>query len=432
MIEKEIWIRYIYLHWRHVLESRLGLLNKVRQQLENKDIPSETRDNLVGLLSAIMTTISPTTSTDESLFLRLADAFSENSNLLVLIQQQAAELDALKRIAFNLTSSLELQDVLNGVVQEALRLVDDANDAHIFLYQNEKITFGASLTVDGRKNEQYGEPRPDGLTYKVALSREMIMIENMREHSLYKDAPHLWSGSIIGIPLKMGTRVLGVMNLARTRTGEFSQAEIRLLSLLADQAAIAIINARLHQAVSQQARSDALTTLPNRRALDERLEEEIKRSSLLRLSFSVVMMDIDGFKKINDTYGHDIGDDILRITAQAMTDSLRSSDFLARYGGDEMTLVLPDTDLPQAAFVTRKLQNELFELSIPLPDGQVTAISVSGGIALFPKHAGTPAGLLRAADEALYKAKKYARGTFLAARGPTSELEAPKPFNPRT
>lgn len=404
--------------------------NKVQQELEKKGIPPETRDNLNGLLNAIVTIISPTTPRDKLFFERLVYAFSENSNLLALIQQQAAELDAFKRITINLTSSLELQAVLDGVVREAMCLVDGAKDAHIYLYQSEKVVFGASLTADGKKNEQFAEPRPDGLTYRVARGREMIVVEDMQSHPLYQDAQPVGTGSIVGIPLRMGGRVLGVMNLSRHYPGVFSQAELRLLSLLADQAAIAIINARLHQAVSYQAHSDVLTGLPNRRALDERLEQEIQHAGRLNQSFCVVMMDLDGFKNINDTYGHDTGDEILRIAAQTMREALRSSDFLARYGGDEMTLILPDTDLPQAARVTRKLQERLHALSISLPDGLLISLSVSGGIALFPAHAEIPAGLLRAADEALYKTKKYARGTFMAARAPTGGLPALRHFPP--
>jgi len=203
----------------------------------------------------------------------------------------------------------------------------------------------------------------------------------------------------------MSGLVVGVMNLVRSQVGEFSSSEIRLLTLLADQAAIAIQNASLHQTVNQQARRDMLTSLPNRRALDERLDQAISQSNRSRHPFSVVMMDLDGFKTINDTYGHEAGDDVLQQLANSLMQSLRSTDFLARYGGDEMTLVLPDTDLPQAAHVARKLQTQLQSLVIRLPDGQTTTLDVSGGIALFPKHADTAPGLLRAADEALYQAK---------------------------
>ncbi|MEW6093868.1 MAG: sensor domain-containing diguanylate cyclase [Chloroflexota bacterium] len=393
-----------------------SLINDVRKRLEKKGLTPEASESLLGLLSALMTTSTTDTSRDENLMMRLADAMADSSSLLILIQQQAAELDALKRITFNLTTSLDLQAVLNGVVEEAMRLVKDADDAHIFLYQDQKISFGASLQADGKKNEVYAEPRPEGLTYHVARTGEMLVIEDMREHPLYQTAPDTWSGSIIGIPLKIGGRVIGVMNLARTRTGEFTQPEIRLLALLADQAAIAIINARLHAAVSHQARSDVLTGLPNRRALDERLDDEIKRSARSGRVFCVIMMDLDGFKQVNDTYGHDVGDDVLRQIARSLQENLRTSDFLARYGGDELTLVLSETDLNQAEVVVEKINRNLDNLVLQLPEGKTTSLGISGGIAIYPKHAQNAPGLLRAADEALYHAKRSGGGSFQAAQ----------------
>ena len=101
------------------------------------------------------------------------------------------------------------------------------------------------------------------------------------------------------------------------------------------------------------------------------------------------MMDLDEFKIINDTFGHDIGDDVLRQIANTLKKTLRTSDFLARYGGDEMTLVLSDTELSQACIVTQKIQDQLLNLSIQLPGGQVTRLSVSGGIVVYPSHADT-------------------------------------------
>ena len=352
---------------------------------------------------------------EETISKHLVDVLADNGNLLMLIQRQAAELDALKRITMNLTSSLDLQAVLDGVVKEAMQLVKDAQDAHIYLFQEEKLVFGASLKNDGEKNVQYSEPRPDGLTSTVAREKKIIIVEDMTNHPLYKGMPENWRGSIIGIPLMMGTRVIGVMNLARTSPGEFNQSEIRLLTLLADQAAIAIINARLHEAVSHQAHSDALTKLPNRRALDERLDKAIVQSIYSGNPFCAVMMDLDGFKLINDTYGHEVGDDVLQQVANSMEKSLRSTDFLARYGGDEWTLILPETNLTQAQVVIQKIQNSLRNNPIHLPDGKTTKIGLSGGIALYPIHADTAPDLIRAADEALYRAKKSNRGQFLVA-----------------
>ena len=397
------------------MKSHTDVLREARQRLELENIPEEDQESLLGLLNLLLTIPDEQTLQNGSISSQLVDAVSANGNLLLLIQRQAAELDALKRITLNLTSSLDLQAVLDGVVREAMQLVKDAQDAHIYLFQEDKLIFGASMKNNGEENVQIADPRPNGLTGTVAREKRIIVVEDMTNHSIYKGMPKTWCGSIIGIPLMIGSRVVGVMNLARTTAGEFNLSEIRLLTLLADQAAIAIINARLHSAVSHQARSDALTELPNRRALDERLEKAIAQSISTGNPFCAVMMDLDGFKVINDTYGHKAGDEVLRQVANLMEKSLRSTDFLARYGGDEWTLVLTETNLTQAHVVIQKIQTGLRNNPIHLPDEKTTNIGVSGGVALYPDHADTAPGLIRAADEALFRAKKNSRGQFLVA-----------------
>ena len=408
------------------MSSRTKILRDARQRLRKKEITAEEQEKFLNLLDLLTASLGDSVLQNEDFATLLVETVLDNGNLVTILEHQAAELDALKRITVNLTSSLELQVVLDGVVKEAMQLVKGAQDTQIFLNRDERLVFGASLKFDGEKNIQHANPRPDGLTYNVARERKMMIVEDMKTHPLYADAHDTWAGSIISIPLMMGNRIVGVMNLARKQPGEFSQSEVRLLTLLADQAAIAISNAHFHSTVNQQAHSDALTNLPNRRALDERLEDEIARSNRSRRSFSVIMMDLDGFKSVNDSYGHDAGDEVLRQVATSLAQTLRITDFLARYGGDEMTLILPETDLSQAAHVARKLQNRLHLLSIPLPGDKTVSMGFSGGIALFPNHADTASGLLRAADEALYRAKKHARGTCVAAREPTGELKIPR------
>jgi diguanylate cyclase (GGDEF)-like protein len=398
------------------MKSHTGILNEARQRLSLKKVPVPDQESLLDLLNLLLSIMDDKELEDGSISGRLVDVLAENGNLLLLIQRQAAELDALKRITFNLTSSLDLQAVLDGVVREAMQLVKDAQDAHIYLFHEDKLIFGASLKNNGEENVQISEPRPNGLTGTVAREKKILIIEDMTNHPIYKGMPKNWCGSIIGLPLMHRSRVIGVMNLARNTPGEFSKAEIRLLNLLADQAAIAIINARLHSAVSHQARSDSLTELPNRRALDERLDKAIAQSVASGNPFCAVMMDLDGFKIINDTYGHKVGDEVLQQVANSMEKSLRSTDFLARYGGDEWTLVLTETNLTQAQVVIQKIQNGLRNNPVQLPDGKSTNIGVSGGVALYPVHADTAPGLIRAADEALFRAKKNSRGQFLVAQ----------------
>jgi diguanylate cyclase (GGDEF)-like protein len=293
---------------------------------------------------------------------------------------------------------------------------------NIFLYKNHKLSFGAALDADGTRNKLYSKPRSNGLTYSVARSGETIIVEDVRKHPLFQNVIESWSGSIIGIPLKVGDTVVGVMNLSRSKVGSFSPAELRLLGLLADQAAVAISNASLHQLISRQAYSDTLTGLPNRRALDERLEEEVTEARRSNYSFAVIMMDLDGFKAVNDTYGHSTGDELLKQVFSQMARGVRNTDFLARYGGDELTLILSQTDLTSAQIVADKILVGLKNVKFKLPDGKKFTLSLSGGIALYPVHGRTGSDLLRAADAALYQAKKHNRGSFQIARGVTAPL----------
>jgi diguanylate cyclase (GGDEF)-like protein len=343
--------------------------------------------------------------------------------LLTLAAQQADELDALKILSLNLTSSLDLPTVLDAVVKEAMRLVEDARIVHIFLYRDNKLEFGASLDASGQKNRVFSEPRRGGLTETVAQKGKVTIVENMRTHSLYKNAPSDWTGSIIGVPLKMGQRVVGVMNLSRHKTGNFSTAELRLLNMLASQAAVAISNASLHQSVSKKAYTDTTTGLANRRALDEHLESEIINARRTSSPFAAIMMDLDGFKSVNDTYGHEVGDQVLRAVFNVISFGLRSSDFIARYGGDELTLILAKSDLQAAKLVTGKILENLARFSFKAPDGKAIKMGISGGIAIYPNHGRSGSELLRAADSALYHAKKHRRGTFVIAKAATGPLD---------
>ena len=399
------------------------ILNSFREALEKNNISPENREYIMELLGELIIAVEQHIdfSQHPDALQNLANALINNKEILSTIQQQSAEMDALKRIMYHLTKSLELPKVLDAVVNEGMRLVSNAQDAHIFFYQDGKLSFGAALFQDGKREVPFAEPRQDGLTYTVARQRQVIVVEDIQDHSLYRECPKGWTGSIIGVPLCMGERVVGVMTLARTRSGPFSHSEIRLLTLLADQAAIAIVNARLHQWVSGLANSDALTGLPNRRALDEKLDMEIKRASRTGLTFAVIMMDLDGFKDINDEHGHDFGDTVLRKIARTLASAVRSTDFLARYGGDELTLILPDTNRDAANVVARKIQDQIKNLAIELPEGK-GLLSISGGMALFPKHATTAPNLLRAADTALYHAKRHLRGSFEMATHETGQL----------
>jgi diguanylate cyclase (GGDEF)-like protein len=403
-------------------DTRLKILTEARNILEQQSGSQSDREAIVKLLDILTASLENFSPGNHLNTESIARTLIDNQALLAMLRQQTDELDALKKLSINLTSSLDLPDVLDAVVTEAMRLIENARDVNIFLYKSHKLSFGAALDSDGTRNKPWSKPRSNGLTYTVAREGEMIIVEDMQDHPLFQNVPSNWSGSIIGIPLKVGTTVVGVMNLSRSIVGGFSPSELRLLSLLSDQAAVAISNASLHQMISRQAYSDTLTGLPNRRALDERLEEEVLSARRNNYSFAVIMMDLDGFKDVNDTYGHATGDDVLRLVFNQMARGVRTTDFLARYGGDELTLILSQTEMSSAQIVAEKIVEGMKKLKYKYPDGRKLKLGISGGIAIFPVHARNGPDLLRAADGALYQAKKYQRGSFQMARGLTGPL----------
>ena len=407
-------------------DIRLKILTEARRILEEQDVSDIDRNYLVKLLDILGIAVEKHLPENIDETESLSNQLINNQALLSLLKQQTDELDTLKKLSIHLTSSLDLPDVLDAVATEAMRLVENARNVNIFLYKSLKLSFGAALDAEGTRNKPWSAPRSNGLTYSVARSGETIIVENIQTHPLFSTTPKHWTGSIIGMPLKVGDIVMGVMNLARLTVGGFSPLELRLLSLLSDQAAIAISNASLHQMISRQAYSDTLTGLPNRRALDERLEEEVLQARRNTYSFAVIMMDLDGFKDVNDSYGHATGDDVLRVVFNQMARGVRNTDFLARYGGDELTLILSQTEMSSAQIVSEKILEGMRNIKYKFPDGRRLKLGISGGIAIFPVHARNGPDLLRAADAALYQAKKYKRGTFQVARGITAPLASHK------
>jgi diguanylate cyclase (GGDEF)-like protein len=152
--------------------------------------------------------------------------------------------------------------------------------------------------------------------------------------------------------------------------------------------------------------TDALTGLPNRRAFDKNLAEEIRRSARYNHTFTVMMVDLDGYKRINDTYGHVVGDTALREIAQCLRGSVRDTDFMARFGGDEFVLILPETKSGDDLFIAQKLREAAGVCRLSLPDGKRETLTLSIGSASFPLDASEPSGLIHEADRLLYDEKK--------------------------
>lgn len=329
----------------------------------------------------------------------------QNAHQMAQSERRGTELEALHQASLKLTSTLDIGLVLRAILENAMKMLEGVDNAHIYTYDGETLRFGAARWAGGREGQAWVKPNPDGLVYSVARSGEMLPIGNMGKHSQYKDSHTRWKGAVVAMPLKVARRVAGVMVIAYQEPREFEAGELNLINLLADQAAIALENARLHGLTQEEALTDPLTELPNRRAFDIRLAEEIRRSTRYGHSFALVMMDLDGFKRINDTYGHIVGDVALKDISRCLRYSVRDTDFLARFGGDEFVLILPETKGDDAGIISHKLQKTVLDCRINWAEAKDERVTLSIGVASFPLDAKEPAALIGKADKALYRSK---------------------------
>ncbi len=380
-------------------------------------LPLMAEEKTIGLIEVFETTHDRVYTQEEVanilVLAKHAGISLERARLLGEAKLRAAELEVIRRASLNLTASLDKEKVFNAILKSALMLSPDALDAHIFTYQNDDLTFGSSLWAHGKKGPAWEKTRKGGLTESVATSGKIIAVEDVSNHPFYKNTQWVkegWKGSIIGLPLKTGEKVVGVMNIAYKTRQEFTEDRLHLLGLLTDQAAIAIMNARFHDLVRRQAITDTLTGLPNRRAFNDRLDEEIRRSNRYHHPFSLLMIDLDGFKKVNDNFGHPTGDLTLQVVANCLQRAVRDTDFIARYGGDEFTLILPETLKSQAQVLKAKIAEAISRCKMPWENGQQglkITLSLSVGVSCYPEDAKNAEGLIANADKDLYSRKNW-------------------------
>ena len=216
--------------------------------------------------------------------------------------------------------------------------------------------------------------------------------------------------------LQLATEPMPADLILYPEPGGFAPAARALASSLAAQASIALENARRHRLVERQAATDELTGLPNRRLFMQALTGEVARARRTHEMFSVVLLDLDDFKSVNDVYGHDAGDRALREFADVLRRAMRESDVAARLGGEEFGCLLPATDAEGAGVLAERIRADLADRAILLPDGRAVSTTVSLGIAVYPQ-AKTAEALLRLADRALYRAKAEGKNRVVASGG---------------
>jgi diguanylate cyclase (GGDEF)-like protein len=367
-----------------------------RRSLSDKD-PKRRKPRLVALPGGVQDRIPP----------RAEDAAPAASPA-----QFAADksLTFLSRLATEFTTVLSLSDLLEHVMRVlreetgfdscSLALVDDHAPDHLVVRAASGIRENfLGLTI----------PRHKGLHGLVLQSGAPLMVPDMHaDPRVFRRENRIRSG--IYAPLTVGRRQIGVLSAHRGKARAFTQADLDLLTVVARYLTGAVEVARLHEQLKELAATDALTGLANRRCFLDRAVAEIARTRRSGRSLSIVLIDLDGFKAINDAHGHAKGDETLMRVAEMLSQSVRASDLAARFGGDEFVLMLPETMVEQAEEILSRL--DLRDIPVPGQEDVSTHLTFSYGIAAFPKDGDDPERLLHAADGRLYAKKKqlYADG----------------------
>jgi diguanylate cyclase (GGDEF)-like protein len=211
----------------------------------------------------------------------------------------------------------------------------------------------------------------------------------------------------------------------------FHDSYQRLAISAASQIALSLASLQLRETLREQSIRDPLTRLFNRRFLEESFERELQIASRKKQSIAVLFLDLDHFKRFNDTFGHDAGDLVLQSLADLFRNFFRATDICCRYGGEEFAIILPESSSQDAAARAEALCSEVNGLRLQYKNQPLGTLTLSVGVAAFPEHGSTCLGLLKIADKCLYESKTHGRDRVTVAASPTSDNPAPsKKFEP--
>jgi diguanylate cyclase (GGDEF)-like protein len=228
-------------------------------------------------------------------------------------------------------------------------------------------------------------------------------------------------GSLKVIPLRTGDRVLGTIVLGARGAGAYDRDAVRQMEVVAMQAAESILRARLFEETERLATTDGLTGLVNHRTFQGRLDEHLALAERYGKKLSLLLCDIDHFKSVNDTYGHPMGDVVLRGIARTLAKEARAADVVARNGGEEFAIVMPETDAAGAVTIAERIRERVGATTFETGKGPLR-VTLSLGIATFPDDAAKKPALVERADACLYHAKRHGRNQTVSA----ASLRAPR------
>jgi diguanylate cyclase (GGDEF)-like protein len=347
------------------------------------------------------------------------DMKGESRKLKNELLNSRRELEFFDEVGRVLTSDMELDNMLLVIMKKTRDMIN-ASSWSIYLLDEETGDFVLEKT-DGRKKTDKALKRRlkpgDGITGWVIQEGIPLIVPDVSRDQRFAGRARKprKAISLICVPIKNKERVIGVMEFEDKTTGSpFTKDDLNLLLKIVDYAAISIERVSLYHRMAELAITDDLTKLFNSRYLNRTIEVEIHRCERSRTSVSLIFMDIDYFKNVNDHYGHLVGSKVLVEVGQLLIKSLRSIDIVARYGGDEFVVVLPQTSPETAGKVAERIRRSIEQNAFLKKEGYIIRITASFGVASYPESAKSKEELLKLADEAMYRVKNYTKNGVYA------------------
>jgi diguanylate cyclase (GGDEF)-like protein len=324
-------------------------------------------------------------------------------------------------------ASMKLHETLEAseIVAEAIRLLSGVTPADMWaIYlkaaQAERLELVRAINPKSVPVSAFLELGSGSSPLVAAVNQRKTQVESfdLKETTGGSDPSGLKAAELCA-PLFLGQRLIGAVQAVRTyskgHAHVFDPSEARLVELLCGSIARALANAIEYQNATRQSLIDDLTRLYNVRYFYKALDSEIRRARRYGSSVSVIFMDLDGFKRVNDAYGHRAGSLTLAEVARVILSSMREVDFVARYGGDEFVMMLPETPAKQALEAAERVRAQISGYRFTGGLGAEIFITASFGVASFPEHAGEAGRLIELADSAMYEAKQREKNTVRIA-----------------